>query len=40
MWDTEFSWARRPGAVAGGDLKLNVTVELSGSGTTTTNGWP
>src|SRR5262249_11594638 len=29
-----------PAMVAGGDLKLNVTVELSGSGTTTTHGWP
>ncbi len=26
--------------VAGGDLKLNVTVELAGSGTTKTHGWP
>ena len=26
--------------VAGGDLKLNITVELAGSGTTTTHGWP
>lgn len=29
-----------PSMVAGGDLKLNLTVELAGSGTTTTHGWP
>lgn len=29
-----------PAMVAAGDLKLNITVELAGSGTTTTHGWP
>lgn len=29
-----------PAMVAGGDLKLNLTVELAGSGKTTTHGWP